>query len=141
MHTATDEEIESVVVGSNSYDIHHTWVSMEKSRNNRHWLPWRANLNIGETDDDCEDPDRGVLSDDVISSLFRLTNEKNRFLLSCHFLHFLGEMETFRSYYKVNIIVLRLDESVGSFGCNYFRLFFVDFLSVWPSVHILILTW
>ncbi|XP_078263361.1 nuclear exosome regulator NRDE2 [Rhinoraja longicauda] len=64
------------------------WAQVESARDARHWLPWRAKK--GQVDEDCEDPDRQVLFDDVGDSMFRICSPQLRFqLLSC-FLRFLG---------------------------------------------------
>lgn len=45
-----------------------SWLRLEHTRQISHWLPWRPSAN--ESDDDCEDPHRLVLSDDIIAVLF-----------------------------------------------------------------------
>ncbi|XP_014676277.1 PREDICTED: protein NRDE2 homolog [Priapulus caudatus] len=64
------------------------WTAIERLRESRNWLPWRPGG--GRSVDDCEDPDRLVLFDDVSASLFRLDRETLRFELASHFLEFLG---------------------------------------------------
>lgn len=64
-----DEEEEERVLSqcdvSNKADC---WLRLERSRQASHWLPWRPSAN--ETDEDCEDPHRLILSDDFIDLLF-----------------------------------------------------------------------
>ncbi|XP_077999752.1 nuclear exosome regulator NRDE2-like [Glandiceps talaboti] len=66
------------------------WYKVENSREQQHWLPWKPDTKKGETEDDCEDPDRMVLFDDISSSLFKVTSLDLKFLLVLRFLHFLG---------------------------------------------------
>ncbi|CAM9975515.1 unnamed protein product [Lampetra planeri] len=66
------------------------WLSVERSRERRQWLPWRPDKGKGQTETDCEDPDRQVLYDDVGPSLFTLRTADLRRQLVDHFLTFLG---------------------------------------------------
>ncbi|KAI8505433.1 Protein nrde2 [Branchiostoma belcheri] len=66
------------------------WLDIESGRERVHWLPWRPDTKAGETEEDCEDPDRLVLFDDVTDSLFPLTSHDLRLQLVLHFLQFLG---------------------------------------------------
>jgi hypothetical protein len=52
--------------------------------------PWQPNITKGETEDDCEDPERLVLFDDISSYLFKLENDENKFKLLLYFLELLG---------------------------------------------------
>ena len=70
------------------------WHSLETFRQDQHWLPWRPDAGTGETEDDCTDPDRVVLSTDVVPYLISLGDDKpGKFSLLCRFLHFLGAPE------------------------------------------------
>ncbi|XP_015245421.1 PREDICTED: protein NRDE2 homolog [Cyprinodon variegatus] len=66
------------------------WLDVESSREALHWLPWRPDKAKGQSEEDCEDPDRQVLFDDIGPSLICLSSQELqlRFLLS--FLSFLG---------------------------------------------------
>lgn len=66
-----------------------TWLSIERSRSQRHWLPWRP-VAPDEQLEDCEDPDRIVLFDDVRSFLFSVDTKQQQFLLLYSYLQFLG---------------------------------------------------
>ena len=66
------------------------WIMLEKSRGKRHWLPWRPNIEAGEADEDCEDPDRLILLDDISTCLFTLEIKAQHFVLVLAFLNFLG---------------------------------------------------
>ncbi|XP_055496192.1 nuclear exosome regulator NRDE2 [Leucoraja erinacea] len=66
------------------------WMQVEGARDAKHWLPWRAKKVKGQAEEDCEDPDRQVLFDDIGDSMFRICSPGLKFqLLSC-FLRFLG---------------------------------------------------
>nr|XP_015205763.1 PREDICTED: protein NRDE2 homolog [Lepisosteus oculatus] len=66
------------------------WLEVEASREARHWLPWRPDRAKGQSEEDCEDPDRQVLFDDIGPSMIRISKPELRFQLVCSFLHFLG---------------------------------------------------
>ena len=66
------------------------WFKVELSRESNHWKPWQPDKEAGETEDDCEDPERLVLFDDVSSSLFSIRSCANKFRLVLQFLLFLG---------------------------------------------------
>lgn len=36
------------------------WLDVESSREAAHWLPWRPDKTKGQSEEDCEDPDRQV---------------------------------------------------------------------------------
>ena len=68
------------------------WVSLETSRESRHWLPWRPNYDVGESSvEDCEDPDRVVVFDDLSGALFYVEPTEDRFYLLCMLLDFAGK--------------------------------------------------
>ncbi|XP_014802520.1 PREDICTED: protein NRDE2 homolog [Calidris pugnax] len=64
----------------------HIWLDIEYSREARHWLPWRPK----ETEEDCDDPERQVLFDDLGPSLIRLSDPDLQRQLLYSFLQFLG---------------------------------------------------
>ncbi|XP_051869405.1 nuclear exosome regulator NRDE2 [Pristis pectinata] len=66
------------------------WMQVESARDSKHWLPWRASKAKGQTEEDCEDPDRQVLFDDIGSSMFRISSPELKFQLMSSFLQFLG---------------------------------------------------
>ncbi|KAM6201491.1 nuclear exosome regulator NRDE2 [Rhynchocyon petersi] len=67
-----------------------TWLGAERSRDQRHWRPWRPDKTKKQTEEDCEDPERQVLFDDIGQSLITLSSPALRFQLVEAFLHFLG---------------------------------------------------
>ncbi|KAJ7345101.1 hypothetical protein JRQ81_001051 [Phrynocephalus forsythii] len=66
------------------------WLYIERSREERHWLPWRPDKTKKQTLDDCEDPERQVVFDDLGSSLIKICNPDLQFQLVGSFLQFLG---------------------------------------------------
>ncbi|KAM6274791.1 nuclear exosome regulator NRDE2 isoform 2-T3 [Porphyrio hochstetteri] len=68
----------------------HIWLDIEYSREARQWLPWRPDKTKKETEEDCEDPERQVLFDDLGPSLIQLSNPDLQRQLLYSFLQFLG---------------------------------------------------
>nr|XP_014341970.1 PREDICTED: protein NRDE2 homolog [Latimeria chalumnae] len=66
------------------------WLELERSREAEQWLPWRPDKTKGQTEEDCEDPERQVLFDDVGQSMFKISSPHLKFQLMTSFLHFLG---------------------------------------------------
>ncbi|KAG6934970.1 NRDE-2, necessary for RNA interference, domain containing [Chelydra serpentina] len=66
------------------------WLDIECSRETKHWLPWRPDKTKKQTEEDCEDPERQVLFDDLGPSLIRLSSPDLQFQLVYSFLQFLG---------------------------------------------------
>lgn len=84
---STTEKEEQMVKGMPKWKA---WLKVELSRDNSQLKPWQPDTEKGETDDDCEDPERLVLFDDISSYLFKLESMANRLKLVLHFLEFLG---------------------------------------------------
>ncbi|XP_005107028.1 nuclear exosome regulator NRDE2 [Aplysia californica] len=87
--SVSTDELEDAVV-QESFSRAMKWLKMEKIRQNAHWLPWRPDESKGDTEEDCEDPDRLVLYDDISPVLFRITKSQSCFRIVCLFLNFLG---------------------------------------------------
>ena len=87
--TENEEHIEDEIVKQTN-STWHTWVAMETSRSQRHWLPWRPDPDGQDQEESCEDPDRQVLCDDVTSCLVTLDSEREKFELVRQFLEVLG---------------------------------------------------
>ncbi|XP_023061209.1 nuclear exosome regulator NRDE2 isoform X3 [Piliocolobus tephrosceles] len=66
------------------------WLAAERSRDQRHWQPWRPDKTKKQTEEACEDPERQVLFDDIGQSLIRLSSHNLQFQLVEAFLQFLG---------------------------------------------------
>ena len=69
-----EEEEEKLLDQCQTTNRAECWLRLEQTRQTSHWLPWRPAAN--ETDDDCEDPHRLVLSDDCIDLLFYIEGTK-----------------------------------------------------------------
>ncbi|KAM6973261.1 nuclear exosome regulator NRDE2 [Aplochiton taeniatus] len=85
-----EEEEEEEEMKDKTWPKWRIWLDVESSREAAHWLPWRPDKAKGQTVEDCEDPDRQVLFDDVGPSLIRLGAPELRLHLLLSFLHFLG---------------------------------------------------
>ncbi|XP_066279089.1 nuclear exosome regulator NRDE2-like [Branchiostoma lanceolatum] len=94
MNVTADDDVEDAdeeeEVSSQSASKSQAWLDIESGREWVHWLPWRPDTKAGEMEEDCEDPDRLVLFDDVSDSLFQLSSQAMRLQLVFHFLQFLG---------------------------------------------------
>ncbi|XP_072546289.1 nuclear exosome regulator NRDE2 [Salminus brasiliensis] len=66
------------------------WLDVETTREANHWLPWRPDKTKGQSEEDCEDPDRQVLFDDIGPSLIRVESIGLKLRLLLAFLRFLG---------------------------------------------------
>ncbi|CAL8285667.1 unnamed protein product [Lota lota] len=66
------------------------WLNVESSREAAHWLPWRPDKTKGQSVEDCEDPDRQVLFDDIGPSLIHLASPELQLRLLLSFLSFMG---------------------------------------------------
>lgn len=50
-----------------------TWLEIELLRERHHWLPWQPDLEKGQTEEDCEDPERLVVFDDIKPVIFNVS--------------------------------------------------------------------
>ncbi|XP_028913558.2 nuclear exosome regulator NRDE2 [Ornithorhynchus anatinus] len=85
------------------------WLNVERSRERRHWLPWRPDKTKKQTDEDCEDPERQVLFDDLEESLIQLSSPELKFQLLISFLQFLGVPSKYEL--STSCLYLAMDES------------------------------
>ncbi|XP_076025305.1 nuclear exosome regulator NRDE2 isoform X2 [Genypterus blacodes] len=85
-----DEEEEEEEVKDRDQPRWRIWLDVESSREAAHWLPWRPDKAKGQSEEDCEDPDRQVLFDDIGPSLLCLSSADLRLRLLLRFLSFLG---------------------------------------------------
>nr|XP_015831138.2 nuclear exosome regulator NRDE2 isoform X3 [Nothobranchius furzeri] len=85
-----EEEEEEEEVKDRSLPRGTVWLDVESMREAAHWLPWRPDKAKGQSEEDCEDPDRQVLFDDIGSSLIVLSSSELQFQLLLKFLSFLG---------------------------------------------------
>jgi hypothetical protein len=66
------------------------WAAIEGWRDQHHWEPWRPQLDAGETETDCDDPDRLVVFDDLDGFLFPVVDSETQLELVLRFLEQLG---------------------------------------------------
>ncbi|XP_040083401.1 nuclear exosome regulator NRDE2 [Oryx dammah] len=85
------------------------WLAAERSRDHRHWQPWRPDKARKQTEEDCEDPERQVVFDDLGQSLIRLSSPDLQFQLIAAFLQFLGVPSGFRA--PPSCLYLAMDEN------------------------------
>ncbi|XP_066200286.1 nuclear exosome regulator NRDE2 [Saccopteryx leptura] len=85
------------------------WLAAERSRDQRHWRPWRPDKTRKQTEEDCEDPERQVLFDDVGQSLIRLSSPALQFQLVVAFLQLLGVPSGFSP--PASCLYLAMDEN------------------------------
>ncbi|XP_069029060.1 nuclear exosome regulator NRDE2 [Embiotoca jacksoni] len=85
-----EEEEDEEEVKDSSLPRGTVWLDVESSRERAHWLPWRPDKTKNQSEEDCEDPDRQVLSDDIGPSLICLSSPELKLRLLLHFLAFLG---------------------------------------------------
>lgn len=55
-----DEEEDDEEVKDRSLPRNTIWLGVESSREAAHWLPWRPDKSKGQSEEDCDDPDRQV---------------------------------------------------------------------------------
>uniref|UniRef100_A0A3B4BJ74 Uncharacterized protein n=1 Tax=Periophthalmus magnuspinnatus TaxID=409849 RepID=A0A3B4BJ74_9GOBI len=104
-----DEEEEEEEVKDRNQPRWKVWLDVESSREAAHWLPWRPDKSKGQSEDDCEDPDRQVLFDDIGQSMICLSSPELQLRLLLHFLSFLGlpvNITTSTLLTKLNFIFL-----------------------------------
>ncbi|XP_033991146.1 nuclear exosome regulator NRDE2 isoform X2 [Trematomus bernacchii] len=85
-----EEEEDGEEVKDRSQPRWTVWLEVETCREAAHWLPWRPDKAKGQSEEDCEDPDRQVLFDDIGPSLIRLSSPELQLRLLLRFLSFLG---------------------------------------------------
>uniref|UniRef100_A0A8C4ZMM6 NRDE-2, necessary for RNA interference, domain containing n=1 Tax=Gadus morhua TaxID=8049 RepID=A0A8C4ZMM6_GADMO len=83
-----DEEEEEEELKDRDRPRWELWLNVESSREATHWLPWRPEK--GQSVEDCEDPDRQVLFDDIGPSLIHLASPELQRRLLLSFLSFMG---------------------------------------------------
>ncbi|XP_010016406.1 PREDICTED: protein NRDE2 homolog, partial [Nestor notabilis] len=105
-----DEEIdEDQEIKDKTLPKWHIWLDIEYSREARHWLPWRPDKNKKEAEEDCEDPERQVLFDDLGPSLIQISNPDLQRQTLYSFLQFLGVPCT-RNLFPSNLYIA-MDEN------------------------------
>ena len=88
------------------------WLEVERFRERRHWQSWRPAPN-GDADD-CDDPDRICLFDDIAGHVFRVANTGTKAELALRAAEFLGAALPARvssAHQRTNAAALRLTSS------------------------------
>ncbi|TRZ00694.1 hypothetical protein DNTS_009532 [Danionella cerebrum] len=85
-----EEEQEEEEIKDKTWPKWKIWLNVEASREATQWLPWRPDKSKGQSEEDCEDPDRQVLFDDIGSSMIRVDRADLQLQLILSFLQFLG---------------------------------------------------
>uniref|UniRef100_A0A673LZD7 NRDE-2, necessary for RNA interference, domain containing n=1 Tax=Sinocyclocheilus rhinocerous TaxID=307959 RepID=A0A673LZD7_9TELE len=85
-----DEEQDDSEIKDKTWPKWKIWLDVEASREANHWLPWRPDKTKGQSEEDCEDPDRQVLFDDIGPSMIRVDRPDLQLQLILSFLQFLG---------------------------------------------------
>ncbi|XP_075700483.1 nuclear exosome regulator NRDE2 [Rhinoderma darwinii] len=85
-----EDEEEEIDIKDKSRPRSEIWLNVESAREARHWIPWRPDPAKKQTEEDCEDPERQVLFDDIGPSMFKISSAELKFQLVLSFLQFLG---------------------------------------------------
>ncbi|KAG8561892.1 hypothetical protein GDO81_015516 [Engystomops pustulosus] len=85
-----DEADEDIDIKDKSRPRSEIWLNMECTREARHWIPWRPDPTKKQTEEDCDDPERQVLFDDLGPSMFKIASAELKLQLVFSFLQFLG---------------------------------------------------
>uniref|UniRef100_A0A8C1WRH9 NRDE-2, necessary for RNA interference, domain containing n=1 Tax=Cyprinus carpio TaxID=7962 RepID=A0A8C1WRH9_CYPCA len=85
-----EEEQDDAEIKDKTWPKWKIWLDVEASREANHWLPWRPDKTKGQSEEDCEDPDRQVLFDDIGPSMIRVDRPDLQLQLILSFLQFLG---------------------------------------------------
>ena len=87
---AENEDVDPELAVILDQSLPEAWVMLEVNRTLEQCLPWRPDESKGESEEDCTDPDRLVLYDDVSPTLVELSDPAARFKLVLGFIQFLG---------------------------------------------------
>jgi tetratricopeptide (TPR) repeat protein len=85
-----EEDIDPDVLMIAGQSVPEAWLSLEVHRTVEQCLPWRPDESKGESEEDCTDPDRLVLFDDVSPTLFDVHEPASQLKLVLGFIQFLG---------------------------------------------------
>lgn len=85
-----EETIDPDVLMIAGQSVPEAWLTLELHRTREQCLPWRPDERKGESEEDCTDPDRLVLFDDVCPTLFDVRNPASQMKLVLGFIQLLG---------------------------------------------------
>ncbi|KAM3918405.1 nuclear exosome regulator NRDE2 [Leptodactylus fuscus] len=85
-----DEADEEIDIKDKNRPRSEIWLNIECAREAKHWIPWRPDPTKKQNEEDCDDPERQVLFDDIGPSMFKISSAELKFQLVLSFLQFLG---------------------------------------------------
>ena len=85
-----EEDIDPEVLMIAGQSVPEAWLMLEAHRTQEQCLPWRPDERKGESEEDCTDPDRLVLFDDVSPTLFDVQDTASQLKLVLGFIQLLG---------------------------------------------------
>ena len=136
-----EEDVDPDVLMIAGQSVPQAWLTLEVHRTVEQCLPWRPDETKGESEEDCTDPDRLVLFDDISPTLFDIREPVSQLKLVLGFIQLLGgpvsastSQQTATAMESLNQISLSLlnnlsclsDESVQVLQC-------LGFSSLTPS--------
>ena len=83
-------EVEEEMAIVRDQPLWRNWLQVESSRDRRQLFPWQPDRETAQTEEDCDDPERLVLFDDISSSLFKMADPMSKLKLVLSFLNFFG---------------------------------------------------
>lgn len=87
---AEEEDIDPDVLMIAGQSVPEAWLTLEVHRTLEQSLPWRPDESKGESEEDCTDPDRLVLFDDISPTLFDVRDPASQLKLVLGFIQLLG---------------------------------------------------
>ena len=84
------DEAEEEMTITRDQPLWKNWLQVESSRDRRQLFPWQPDGETAQTEEDCDDPERLVLFDDISSSLFKMADPMSKLKLVLSFLQFFG---------------------------------------------------
>jgi len=84
------DEVEEEMAIARDQPLWKNWFQVESSRDRGQLFPWQPDRETAQTEEDCDDPERLVLFDDISSSLFKLADPMSKLKLVLSFLQFFG---------------------------------------------------
>ena len=100
------------------------WVVTERHREDTDFLPWHPDISKGETEDDCTDPDRMVVFDDVSSSLFKFRSDELKYKLLIRFIEFLSGQQLQTNIPSLPPVLINTDSLQLTSTCVYHSVLF-----------------
>lgn len=136
-----EEDIDPEILMITGRSVPEAWLMLEAHRMLEQSLPWKPDERKGESEEDCTDPDRLVLFDDVSPTLFDVCDPASQLKLVLGFIQLLGgpistatSSLTATSVESLNQISLHLLDSLSCLSNQCVKLVHcLDFSSLSPS--------